>query len=69
MMCLIFFPYETLAVWFRVGISEEFHDFVHEYMKNPEFVELMGKLGALGDGNQNQSKSCSILILHLQFCC
>ena len=33
------------------------HEFVHEYMKKPEFVELMRRLGALGDGNQDQSKS------------
>ncbi|XP_010545558.1 PREDICTED: mRNA cap guanine-N7 methyltransferase 1 [Tarenaya hassleriana] len=31
------------------------HEFVHEYMKKPEFVELMRRLGALGDGNQDQS--------------
>eukprot|EP01018_Ginkgo_biloba_P010763 Gb_41173 [translate_table: standard] len=27
------------------------HDFVHEYIKKPEFAELMRRLGALGDGN------------------
>ncbi|CDY41116.1 BnaC05g11070D [Brassica napus] len=31
------------------------HEFVHEYMKKTEFVELMRRLGALGDGNQDQS--------------
>ncbi|PKI33731.1 hypothetical protein CRG98_045872, partial [Punica granatum] len=31
------------------------HEFVHEYMKKPEYVELMRRLGALGDGNQDQS--------------
>ncbi|KAM5550654.1 mRNA cap guanine-N7 methyltransferase 1-like [Rosa sericea] len=31
------------------------HEFVHEYMKRPEYVELMRRLGALGDGNQDQS--------------
>lgn len=31
------------------------HAFVHEYMKKPEFIELMRRLGALGDGNQDQS--------------
>ncbi|CAH8303659.1 unnamed protein product [Eruca vesicaria subsp. sativa] len=30
------------------------HDFLHEYIKKQEFVELMRRLGALGDGNQNQ---------------
>jgi mRNA (guanine-N7-)-methyltransferase len=33
------------------------HEFVHEYMKKPEFVELMRRLGALGDGSNDQSKS------------
>lgn len=33
------------------------HEFVHEYMKKSEFVELMKRLGALGDGNHDQSKS------------
>ncbi|KAK4744310.1 hypothetical protein SAY87_010622 [Trapa incisa] len=31
------------------------HDFVHEYMKKPEYIELMRRLGALGDGNLDQS--------------
>ncbi|XP_050212911.1 mRNA cap guanine-N7 methyltransferase 1 [Mercurialis annua] len=31
------------------------HEFVHEYMKKPEYVDLMRRLGALGDGNQDQS--------------
>ncbi|XP_059662564.1 mRNA cap guanine-N7 methyltransferase 1 isoform X2 [Cornus florida] len=31
------------------------HVFVDEYLKKPEFVELMRRLGALGDGNQDQS--------------
>ncbi|KAA8526906.1 hypothetical protein F0562_008865 [Nyssa sinensis] len=31
------------------------HQFVDEYLKKPEFVELMRRLGALGDGNQDQS--------------
>lgn len=29
------------------------HEFVHEYLKKPEFAELMRRLGALGDGNQD----------------
>lgn len=32
------------------------HEFVHEYLKKPEYIELMRRLGALGDGNQDQSK-------------
>ena len=31
------------------------HEFVDEYLKKPEFVELMRRLGALGDGNQDQT--------------
>ncbi|KAK4804057.1 hypothetical protein SAY86_003874 [Trapa natans] len=31
------------------------HDFVHEYIKKPEYIELMRRLGALGDGSQDQS--------------
>ncbi|XWS51966.1 hypothetical protein CRYUN_Cryun11dG0027100 [Craigia yunnanensis] len=31
------------------------HEFVHEYMKKPEYVELMRRLGALGDGYQDHS--------------
>lgn len=31
------------------------HVFVDEYLKKPEFIELMRRLGALGDGNQDQS--------------
>ncbi|KAL5706602.1 mRNA (guanine-N(7))-methyltransferase [Ranunculus cassubicifolius] len=31
------------------------HAFVEEYLKRPEFVDLMRKLGALSDGTHNQS--------------
>ncbi|KAK9084960.1 hypothetical protein Sjap_025371 [Stephania japonica] len=31
------------------------HEFVDEYLKKPEYAELMRRLGALGDGNQDQS--------------
>lgn len=31
------------------------HEFVDEYLKRQEFVELMRRLGALGDGKQDQS--------------
>ncbi|OAY74983.1 mRNA cap guanine-N7 methyltransferase 1 [Ananas comosus] len=31
------------------------HEFVNEYLRKPEFAELMRRLGALGDGNQDQS--------------
>ncbi|KAL5976118.1 hypothetical protein ACLOJK_020448 [Asimina triloba] len=34
---------------------KNFHEFVDEYLKKPEFAELMRRLGALGDGSQEQS--------------
>lgn len=41
---------------FELVFVKNNHVFVEEYMKKPEFVELMRRLGALGDGNQDQSK-------------
>lgn len=46
-----FFQYDLELVF-----AKNSHEFVHEYMKRPEYVELMRRLGALGDGNQDQSK-------------
>ena len=37
--------------------KKNFHEFVHEHVKNPEFAELMRKLGALGDGFSKSSIS------------
>ncbi|XP_010253752.1 PREDICTED: mRNA cap guanine-N7 methyltransferase 1 isoform X4 [Nelumbo nucifera] len=34
---------------------KNFHEFVDEYFKKPEFTELMRRLGALGDGNKDNS--------------
>ncbi|GAB2277876.1 hypothetical protein Dimus_012578 [Dionaea muscipula] len=31
------------------------HAFVDEYLKKPEYIDLMRRLGALGDGNRDQS--------------
>ena len=39
------------------------HGFVDEYLKKPEFVDLMRRLGALGDGNQDQSKFVVLVLL------
>ncbi|URE25821.1 mRNA cap guanine-N7 methyltransferase [Musa troglodytarum] len=39
------------------------HEFVDEYLKRPEFTDLMRRLGALGDGNQDQSKLFSSMTL------
>jgi hypothetical protein len=36
-------------------LMKNFHEFVHEYLQKPEFTELMRRLGALGDGRQDQS--------------
>lgn len=47
----------TLQYDFELVFAKNSHEFVHEYMKKPEFIELMRRLGALGDGNQDQSKS------------
>lgn len=41
------------------------HEFVHEYMKRPDYVELMRRLGALGDGNQDQSKYLLVLLVFI----
>ncbi|CAN4106100.1 unnamed protein product [Withania somnifera] len=40
---------------FELVFVKNNHEFVDEYMKKPEFVELMRRLGALGDGNEDQS--------------
>lgn len=44
------------------------HEFVHEYLKKPEFAELMRRLGALGDGNQDLSMLLSSLSPNIQAC-
>lgn len=41
------------------------HEFVHEYMKRPDYVELMRRLGALGDGNQDQSKISACVLFSI----
>jgi hypothetical protein len=38
-------------------MMKNFHEFVNEYLRKPEFTELMRRLGALGDGKQDQSES------------
>ncbi|XP_054792958.1 mRNA cap guanine-N7 methyltransferase 1-like isoform X2 [Prosopis cineraria] len=52
------FPvFKSLAeeVLLSLVFSKNSHEFVHEFMKKPEFVELMRRLGALGVGNRDQS--------------
>ncbi|XP_078433120.1 mRNA capping enzyme family protein isoform X2 [Wolffia australiana] len=34
---------------------KNFHEFVDDFLKRPEFVDLMRRLGALGDGSQDRS--------------
>ncbi|KAJ8536113.1 hypothetical protein K7X08_034514 [Anisodus acutangulus] len=40
---------------FELVFVKNNHIFVEEYMKKLEFIELMRRLGALGDGNQDRS--------------
>ena len=35
---------------------KNFHEFVDDFLKRPEFVDLMRRLGALGDGSQDGSE-------------
>ncbi|KAK1359927.1 hypothetical protein POM88_044401 [Heracleum sosnowskyi] len=53
------------SVHLALGLTNEYdlelvfvknnHVFVDEYMKKPDYIELMRRLGALGDGNKDQS--------------
>ncbi|KAG9454317.1 hypothetical protein H6P81_007221 [Aristolochia fimbriata] len=49
--------FKTLAEEYDLELvfAKNSHEFVHEYLKRPEFADLMRRLGALGDGNQDQS--------------
>ena len=49
MVMIYFLQYD-----FELVFAKNNHQFVEEYLKKPEFVELMKRLGALGD---NQDKS------------
>ncbi|GAB2258789.1 hypothetical protein Droror1_Dr00014949 [Drosera rotundifolia] len=40
---------------FELVFVKNSHTFVDEYLKIPEYVDLMRRLGALGDGNRDQS--------------
>ncbi|GMY31564.1 mRNA cap guanine-N7 methyltransferase 1 [Fagus crenata] len=42
------------------------HEFVHEYLKRPEYVDLMRRLGALGDGTLSQDE-WEVAYLYLAF--
>lgn len=41
---------------FDIILAKNSHEFVQEYLKKPEFAELMQRLGALGDGSDDQSE-------------
>lgn len=61
--------YACFQLWqygFELIFVKNNHEFVHENMKKPENVELMRRLGALGDGNQDLSK-CLLCIFLLFF--
>ncbi|KAH7288300.1 hypothetical protein KP509_31G021200 [Ceratopteris richardii] len=50
---LVHFPtFQALADEYGLELvyKKNFHEFVHEHIKNPVFAELMKVLGALGDG-------------------
>ncbi|XP_073314172.1 mRNA cap guanine-N(7) methyltransferase 1-like isoform X1 [Primulina huaijiensis] len=40
---------------FELVFVKNSHAFVDEYLKTPEYIELMRRLGALGDGKEDQS--------------
>ncbi|XP_073125758.1 mRNA cap guanine-N(7) methyltransferase 1 [Henckelia pumila] len=40
---------------FELVLVKNSHAFVEEYLKIPEYIELMRRLGALGDGKEDQS--------------
>jgi hypothetical protein len=51
-------------------LMKNFHEFVHEYLQKPEFAELMRRLGALGDGRQDQSNApCQLHRFCTPECC
>ncbi|KAG6637475.1 mRNA cap guanine-N7 methyltransferase 1-like [Carya illinoinensis] len=52
-----FHVFKSLAEEYDLELvfAKNSHEFVHEYMKRSDYVDLMRRLGALGDGNQDQS--------------
>ncbi|KAG8375059.1 hypothetical protein BUALT_Bualt10G0060500 [Buddleja alternifolia] len=54
-------PFPVFKAWveeygFELVFVKNSHVFVEEYLKKPELVALMRRLGALGDGKEDQSK-------------
>ncbi|XP_024515157.1 mRNA cap guanine-N7 methyltransferase 1 isoform X1 [Selaginella moellendorffii] len=57
---LVFFPYfQSLAANYGLDLvlKLNFHDFVHKHIKDDHFIDLMRKLGALGDGSNGDTLS------------
>ncbi|KAG6515919.1 hypothetical protein ZIOFF_026365 [Zingiber officinale] len=52
-----FHVFKSLADEYGLDLvfAKNSHEFVNEYLKKPEYAELMRRLGALGDGNHDQS--------------
>jgi hypothetical protein len=61
----IFLP---LQYGLELVLMKNFHEFVHEYLQKPEFTELMRRLGALGDGRQEQSNFTPNCWFALDYC-
>ncbi|XP_057825668.1 mRNA cap guanine-N7 methyltransferase 1 isoform X2 [Cryptomeria japonica] len=51
-----FHKFKELAEEYELELvfKKNSHEFVHEYLKKPEFAELMRRLGALGDGSGDE---------------
>ncbi|XP_057825677.1 mRNA cap guanine-N7 methyltransferase 1 isoform X8 [Cryptomeria japonica] len=51
-----FHKFKELAEEYELELvfKKNSHEFVHEYLKKPEFAELMQRLGALGDGSGDE---------------
>ncbi|XP_074560096.1 mRNA cap guanine-N(7) methyltransferase 1 [Curcuma longa] len=52
-----FHVFKSLADEYGLDLvfAKNSHEFVNDYLKKPEYAELMRRLGALGDGNHDQS--------------
>ncbi|XP_071724797.1 mRNA cap guanine-N(7) methyltransferase 1-like [Rutidosis leptorrhynchoides] len=52
-----FHLFKSMAAEYDLDLvfAKNSHEFVHEYLKKPDYVELMRRLGALGDGNHDRS--------------
>lgn len=68
--CLLHIVSNVLQYDLELVLMKNFHEFVHEYLQKPEFAELMRRLGALGDGRQDQSNApCQLHRFCTPECC